>query len=237
MEKAKNLKVISRCGIGTDAVDLEAAKDLGIKVTITPQAPMVSVAELTLGLMLSLLRRINTNDSLIRSGKWKGPSGNLLSGKTVGIIGCGRIGSYVARLVTAFGCKTIGYDPFIKMHDVCEMMTLDELIQKADIITLHVPYSKENHYMINEERLKSMKKSALLVNVARGGLIDEEALYNALKNGEIAGAALDCFEVEPYIGKLAELDNTVFTPHMGSSASEGRLLMEKEAVDNLINEL
>jgi len=237
LKKAKNLKIISRCGVGIDSVDLEAAKELGIKVTITPDAPVESVAELTVGLLLTLLRRINILDAGIRNGGWKGPKGNLLSGKTVGIIGCGRIGSCVSRLISAFGCKMLGYDPYIDEHDICELKDLESLLAKSDIVTLHIPYTEENRHMIGKEQLEMMKESALLVNAARGGLVDEDALHGALKDGEIAGAALDCFEEEPYSGPLAKLENTVLTPHMGSSAKEARKKMEQQAVDNMVKEL
>jgi len=237
LNKAKNLKIISRCGIGIDSLDMEAAKELGIKVMITPDAPMVSVAELTLGLILGLLRRINTLDAGMRRGGWKGPKGNLLSGKIVGIIGCGRIGTYVARLAAAFGCKIMGCDPFVKQHDICNIGSLQKLFKESDIVTLHVPYSRDNHHLIAEKELNIMKSNAILVNAARGGLVDEVALYDALRNGVIAGAAMDCFEVEPYSGPLTKLDNTLLTPHMGSSASEARVMMEKQALNNLIGEL
>jgi len=237
MEKAKNLKIISRCGIGLDSVDLEAARELGIKVTNTPDAPTASVAEFTVGLMLCILRRINTLDALIRKGGWKGPQGNLLKDKTVGIIGCGRIGTYVAKLVNAFDCNIVGYDPFITKHDICKMIPFDELISSADIITMHMPFTEENRHMIGREQLSKMKKTAILINTARGGLVDEDALYDALKSGQIAGAALDCFENEPYEGPLTTLDNVVLAAHMGASAVEGRAIMERQAFDNLVNEL
>lgn len=234
---AKNLKIISRCGIGVDNVDLNAAREMNIKVTNTPDAPTVSVAELTLGLILTLARHINLHDTTIRGGGWKGPKGILLKDKTVGIIGCGRIGTYVAKLLSAFGCKILGHDPYIQKHNICNMVSFETIIKEADIITLHVPFSKETRQMISSRELKQMKKTALLINAARGGIVDEEALYNALKSGEISGAALDCFEEEPYNGPLKELDNTVLTAHMGSSAKEARVLMEKHAVDNLVKEL
>ncbi|HHW48070.1 MAG TPA: phosphoglycerate dehydrogenase [Clostridiaceae bacterium] len=237
LEKAKNLKIISRCGIGLDSVDLEAAREFGIKVANTPDAPTASVAEFTLGLMLCILRRIHTLDALIRNGGWKGPQGNLLKDKTVGVIGCGRIGTYVAKLVKAFGCNMLGYDPFIKNHDICKMVSFDELISHSDIITLHMPYTEENRHMIGKEELSKMKKTAFLINTARGGLVDEDALYDALKSGQIAGAALDCFENEPYDGPLKTLDNVVLAAHMGASAVEGRAIMERQALDNLVNEL
>jgi D-3-phosphoglycerate dehydrogenase len=237
MKKAHTLKAISRCGIGLDSVDQQAAMELGIQVLNTPEAPVKSVAEFTLGLILSLIRRIHILDFGLRKGNWKGPKGNLLYGKTVGIIGCGRIGSLVAQLVTAFGCRVIGFDPYVPKHELCEMVTMDELLKLADIVTLHCPYSFENHHLIGKKQLIAMKSTALLINAARGGLVDEDALYNALVSGEITGAALDCFENEPYIGPLTKLENTLLTPHMASSATEARLAMEKQAVENLLKSL
>lgn len=237
LKKARNLKIISRCGIGIDSLDMEAAKELGIKVMITPDAPIISVAELTLGLILGLLRRINTLDAGMRRGGWKGPKGNLLSGKIVGIIGCGRIGTYVARLAAAFGCKVMGCDPFVKEHGICNMSDFGKLLKESDIVTLHVPYSRDNHHLIAEKELNTMKSNAILINAARGGLINEAALCDALRNGVIAGAAMDCFEMEPYDGLLTRLENTLLTPHMGSSASEARVMMEKQSLDNLVSEL
>ena len=233
MRSAPGLRVISRCGAGVDSVDLAAAKILGITVATTPDAPVASVAELTLGLILCLLRYISQNDANIRKGGWKGSKGNLLSGKTVGIIGCGRIGTYVSKLLKAFDCDILGHDPYISAHGVCDMTGLEKLLQLSDIITLHLPYTKENRHIIGVSQLEIMKPSALLINAARGGLVDEKALYDALKDKKIAGAALDCFQDEPYHGPLLELDNVLLSPHMGSSASEARELMEEEALENL----
>lgn len=237
LEKAKNLKVISRAGIGMDSVDLQAAKDLGIVVTNTPDAPTIPVAELTLGMILSLLRRIHISDASIRHGDWIRPMGNLLHGKTVGLIGCGRIGSYLAGLLSSFGCIILGYDPFINKSDKFSLVGLGEILSDTDIISLHIPYNQENHHFINAERIQNMKKGSLLINAARGGLIDEDALYNALSSGHLGGAALDCFEQEPYTGKLKELDNVLLTAHIGSYAQEGRVMMERQAVENLFQEL
>jgi len=239
LEKAKNLKVISRAGIGMDNVDLQAAKDLGIVVTNTPDAPTIPVAELTLGMILSLLRRIHVSDAGIRRGEWVRPMGNLLHGKTVGLIGCGRIGSYLARLLSSFECIILGYDPFIDIdkNDKFSMVGLERILSDADILSLHIPYSQENRHFINAERIQNMKKGALLINAARGGLVDEDALYNALSSGYLGGAALDCFEQEPYTGKLKDLDNVLLTAHIGSYAQEGRAMMERQAVENLFREL
>ncbi len=237
LEKAKKLRVISRAGIGMDSVDLQAAKDLGIVVTNTPDAPTIPVAELTLGMILSLLRRIHISDASIRRSDWIRPMGNLLHGKTVGIIGCGRIGSYLAGLLSSFGCTVLGYDPFVDKNDKFPLVSLEKILLDADIISLHIPYNQENHHFINAERIQSMKKDALLINVARGGLVDEDALYNALSSGHLGGAAIDCFEEEPYKGKLKDLDNVLLTAHIGSYAKEGRIMMERQAVKNLFQEL
>ncbi|CAN2040217.1 Hydroxyacid dehydrogenase [Candidatus Magnetomoraceae bacterium gMMP-15] len=234
---ADNLKVISRCGIGMDSVDIKAAKEFGIAVKNTPDAPTIPVAELTLGLILTLLRQIHISDSSIRNDEWKRPMGNLLNGKTVGIIGCGRIGSYVAKLLFSFGCTVFGYDIVFGQHNKIIMTSIEKLLRKSDIVTLHLSYSNDSNNFMNSERIRTMKKGAILVNTARGELIDEDALYEALKNSQLAGAAIDCFKDEPYKGRLKELKNVVLTAHIGSYASEGRLLMEKQASDNLLGVL
>ena len=237
LEKAKNLKVISRAGIGMDSVDLQAAKDFGIVVTNTPDAPTIPVAELTLGMILSLLRHIHISDASIRHGEWIRPMGNLLHGKTVGLIGCGRIGSYLAGLLSSFGCIILGYDPFIDKSDKFPLVGLGKILSDADIISLHIPYNQKNYNFIDAEKIQKMKKGALLINASRGGLIDEDALYKALSSGYLGGAAMDCFEEEPYTGKLKEFDNVLLTAHIGSYAQEGRIMMERQAVENLLREL
>jgi D-3-phosphoglycerate dehydrogenase / 2-oxoglutarate reductase len=237
MERAPFLKVISRCGIGLDTVDLPAAGELGVVVTNTPDAPTIPVAELTIGLILSLLRAIHVTDNSIRSGGWERPMGSLLYGKTVGIIGCGRIGSYVGKLLSSFGCNLLGYDPYSAPREIKEASSIEKLLEAADIVLLHLPHTKDNHHIINTERLTHMKQGAMLVNTSRGGLVDETALFEALKSGRLSGAAFDCFEQEPYAGPLAQLQNTLLTSHIGSYAREGRILMERQAVDNLLKAL
>lgn len=233
------LKVISRCGVGLDNIDLVAADDAGIQVFNTPHAPTQAVAELTIGLILASLRRITEADRLMRRGKWSKPMGHLLAEKTVGIIGYGRIGQAVSKLAEAFEAKVIAYD--IKPSSKASMTktaSFDELIATSDIITLHVSsekYSKE--CIINSDVIAKMKNRAYIINTSRGGLIDENALYDALKSGKLAGAGIDTFAEEPYTGKLAELDNVVLTPHIGSYAKEARIAMEKQAVDNLLKGL
>jgi len=201
LEHAGNLKVVSRCGIGLDSIDLEAARELGIAVTNTPDAPTIAVAELALGLILGLLRSIHRSDARLRQGDWHRPMGNLLHGKTIGLIGCGRIGLYLTRLLAPFGAVVLGCDPACCQPAHCTLVGVDELLSRSDIISLHIPYSRENHHFMNRRRIGLMKPGAVLVNAARGGLVDEEALFEALASGRLGGAALDCFEQEPYSGR------------------------------------
>ena len=230
-----SMSVISRCGIGLDSVDLDAAKKKGIRVLNTPDAPTEAVAELTVGLMLSAMRRIVEVDSEIRAGNWKRPMGKLLGAQTVGLVGCGRIGSAVARLLKPFGVRLIGYDPFIKEHPAISILSLDELLKQADIISLHVPYNESMHHLVNKQLIDKMKQGAIIINTSRGGIVDEEALYEALVSGHLGGACLDTFEREPYKGPLDELSQVILTPHIGSYAKEARIKMEREAAHNLLS--
>jgi D-3-phosphoglycerate dehydrogenase len=237
---APDIKVISRCGTGLDTVDLSAAKELGVLVTNTPDAPSPSVAELALGLMLSCLRQIPQADREIREGKWRAIKGNLLSGKTVGIVGFGRIGKRLAQLLSGFGVRLVAYDPILKgsggVSDV-EFVDLPQLLARADVVSLHLPYGKNTHHMLDANHIALIKKGAVLINVARGGLVDEVALYDALVSGHLFSAGFDVFETEPYTGVLSTLPNMVMTCHMGSSAQETRKIMEEEAAANLVNGL
>jgi D-3-phosphoglycerate dehydrogenase / 2-oxoglutarate reductase len=237
LANAPYLKVISRCGIGMDSVDLKAAAELGITVTNTPDAPTLPVAELTIGMILSLLRSIHLSDASIRSGGWERPMGSLLHGKTVGIIGCGRIGSCLAKLLTVFDCRILGCDITRNEYACYSLDDIATVFAQSDVVTLHIPYTRECHHFIDSAHISMMKRGAVLVNASRGGLIDEEALYKALQSGHLSGAALDCFEDEPYNGPLKELKNTLLTGHIGSYAKEARMMMEKQAVDNLLKEL
>jgi len=236
LTSAKSLKVIARVGTGLDSVDLVAAKKLGITVLNTPDAPTQAVAELTLGHILGLLRNIPVADRQIRNGVWKGLMGSLLQTKTVGIIGFGRIGKRVAALLSAFGAKVIISDELATSTEYLNV-GLNELCAKSDVITLHLPYNDSTHHIINEKQLNLMKKGSYFVNISRGGLVDEDALLTALKSGRIAGAALDCFEHEPYDGELRNFDNVQITAHMGSYARETRDLMEREASQLLVDAL
>jgi D-3-phosphoglycerate dehydrogenase len=228
------LKAISRCGIGMDSVDLDAAQELAIIVTNTPEGPTIAVAELTLGLIFSVLRRIHIADNAIRKNEWVRPMGYLLSGKTIGLIGCGRIGSHLAGLLSSLNSTVIAYDILGKENACWQSVSLDVLLSQADIVSLHMPYNRDNHHFINHDRIMSMKKGAFLINAARGGLVDEKALFDALTSGQLAGAALDCFEQEPYQGNFTRLDNVLLTGHIGSYAREARVMMEQQSVDNLL---
>ena len=236
LRSATELKVIARVGTGLDNVDLAAAKKLGIKVLNTPDAPTSAVAELTLGHILGLLRNIARTDRQIRDKKWQGQMGSLLETKTVGIIGFGRIGQRVARFITAFGAKVIVHDPFIHAKDF-ENCSLKELCEKSDVLTLHVPYSDKTHHIIGSEQIQTMKPGSFIVNVSRGGLVDEVSLLSALESGHLAGVALDCFEQEPYFGPLSKLENVQMTAHMGTYARETRDLMEREASQLMVKAL
>ena len=238
IKKLSTLKVISRCGTGLDNVDREAAKEFGIKVFNTPDAPTQAVAELTIGLMLSCLRFISQADRCIRSGQWQKPMGKLLQSKTVGIIGYGRIGRAVSRLVAAFGADVLAFDiADVSGEGSAKMVDFDFLIASSDIITLHMPPSTSKKAVITDKVISKMKQGTCLINASRGGLVDEEALYEALRSNKLGCAALDVFEKEPYKGNLTKCDNIVLTTHIGSYARESRILMEKQAVANLLKGL
>lgn len=238
LQSAKNLKVISRCGTGMDNVDLTAARNHGIIVYNTPEAPAQAVAELTLGLMLASLRRICETDQQIRKGEWPRAQGGLLAAQTVGLIGLGHIGKRVAKLCRAFEADVIAYDPHIDQApaDVA-LKPLTELLETADIISLHTPYNPDLHHLINAQAIARMKPGALLINAARGGLVDEQALKAALDNGRLGAAALDAFEQEPYQGPLLQSSNLILSSHVGSLARESRQRMELEAAENLLHGL
>ncbi len=228
------LRVISRCGTATENVDLVAAGKLGIRVANTPDAPTAAVAELTVALLLDCLRRVSAADRKIRQGKWEKPMGELLEGKTVGLVGFGRIGRSVARLLLAFGCRLLAYDPAgIKESAGVSAVSLPELIAASDIVTLHLP-SQKGGALVDEAFLAKMKPGSYLINAARGDLVDEAALAATLKSGRLAGAGIDTFGREPYSGELTGLDNVVLTPHIGSYARQARIRMEVQAAENVI---
>lgn len=244
LESAKNLKIVANIGAGFDNIDVKKAQELGIAVTNTPDVSTEATAELTLGLILDVARRISEGDRLCRETpeQFKGwaPTfflGTELSGKTLGIIGLGRIGQAVAKRAAAFGMKIIysGHHPkeVAKEWDA-EFVSQEELLKRSDVVTIHAAYSPALKHLLNETTLKTMKSSAFLINAARGPVVEEAALIKALEAGVIAGAALDVFEFEPKIGEdLAKLDNVVLTPHIGNATVETRAAMGKIAIANV----
>jgi len=237
-QSAKNLKVISRCGAGLDSVDLVAAKNRGITVLNTPEAPAQAVAELTMGLILTVLRKIGQIDQSVRKGEWPRTQGRLLAAQTIGIIGLGHIGRRVARLCQAFEATVISHDPYAsQVPDGVALLPLEQLLATADIITLHLPYGPDTHHLLNAKAFAAMKPEAIVINAARGGLVDEHALLAALQAGKVSAAALDVFEQEPYHGPLIESGNVILTSHIGSLARESRQRMEIEAAENLLQGL
>lgn len=241
LKSAKNLKVISRCGVGLDNIDLNTAHELGIKVLNTPTSVIQAVAELTLSLILSLLRRITQSDRNIRQGIWKPIMGCLLQDKKVGIIGLGRIGKQLVKLLTPFSPQILAFD-INPDHIFCasnniRLVPKEELLISSDIISLHIPYSPEVNYFIDTHDFELMKTSSIFVNTSRGGLVNEKALYSHLKGNKESYAGIDTFEKEPYSGPLIELENIILTSHIGSYARESRIQMEIEAAENLVNNL
>jgi len=235
---AKTLKVVSRCGTGLDSVDLKAAQQHHVAVFNTPAAPAQAVAELTLGFILAALRQICQTDRMLRDGKWPRTQGQLLAAQTVGIIGLGHIGQRVAQLCQAFGAEVIAYDPYLKQPlPNVKLTTFEQLLGEADIVSLHLPYSADVYHLIDANALSDMKPGAIVINAARGGLIDETALDEVLNNGKLSAAALDAFEQEPYQGPLIRNDKVILTSHIGSLAKEARQRMEIEAAENLLQGL
>lgn len=241
MDALPHLKCISRVGIGMDSVDLKYAAEKGIIVKNTPDGPTRAVAELTLCMTLSLLRRIPQAHYDLKNKVWKKQTGNLFLNKVVGVVGLGRIGKLVSQMFRALGNPVIGFDPYADKTWAAnigvELMDLETLLTKADILTIHVPGNEDGSAVIGEKEIELLKAGAFLINISRGGIVDEAALYTALANKKLAGAAIDVFSEEPYAGPLCDLDNVVLTPHLGSYAEEGKLLMEIDAVNNLINSL
>jgi len=240
-----SLKVIGRAGIGVDNVDIETAAKHDIPVVNAPTGATASVAELAIGHMLSLSRHLSKADMTMKKGEWakKQLKGNELYGKTLGLIGCGNIGRMTGKLAQAFGMNVIGYDPFISKENMKKDMIekideLAELMEKTDFISLHLPHTPKTHHIVNEEMISKMKPTAYLINCSRGGTVDEKALYDALKNGKIAGAGLDVFEQEPPENSpLLQLDNVMLTPHIGANTKEGQIRAGTVCAEQIIKVL
>ncbi len=238
IDAAKKLKVIVRGGVGVDNIDVDYAQAKGIRIMNTPGASTASVAELTLAYLFALARPIVQATISMREGLWEKSKfeGIELQGKVLGIIGMGRIGTAVATRAAALGMIVLGYDSrSIGPAPFMQMVTLDELLAKSDFITLHLPLTPESHHMINAETIAKMKTGVRIVDCARGGVIDEGALYDAIRAGKVAGAALDVFENEPLTDrKLFELPQVIGSPHIGASTHEATARIGDEVADILI---
>jgi D-3-phosphoglycerate dehydrogenase len=239
MESGKKLKLISRVGIGLDSVDLNAARELGIQVSYTPDGPSPAVAELTIGHMLNALRDLPSVDRKMRSGIWQRVSGERIANMVIGIIGTGRVGSRVLKHLQGFSPKRILVNDLHPAHDLykiyhAEYVEKETIYRQADIITLHIPLTPETRCLISLNEMVKMKKNVILINTSRGGIINEQDLFVALKNHTIGAAAIDVFEEEPYSGNLVELENCYFSCHMGSMTDDCRARMEIEATEEAI---
>ena len=243
IENASNLKIIARAGVGVDNIDLNAATEKGIMVVNSPESTSITVAEHTMGLLLNVARKISIADKSVKSGKWekKRFMGVELRKKTLGIIGMGRIGSQVVNRCKAFEMDAMAYDPYLPKEVAkqmgVELTDLESVLKNADFITIHVPLTPETKHLISTDEFEIMKDSAFIANCARGGIIDEEALYVALSENKIGGAALDVYEEEPPAkdSKLLELDNIVLTPHIAASTKEAQrdaaIIVADEIID------
>ncbi len=229
IEAAQKLKIIARAGVGVDNVDMEAATEKGIMVVNAPESTSVTVAEHAMGLILALTRKISIADKSVKEGKWEKSRfmGMELNGKTLGIIGLGRIGTQVSIRAKAFGMEILVYDPYVTEEAGAEIgvrvVDLEYLLKNSDVMTIHVPLTPETKHLLSKDEFEIMKENAIIVNAARGGIINEDDLYDALTTGKIAGAGLDVFENEPpEDSSLLSLDNVVLTPHIGASTKEAQ---------------
>lgn len=237
IDACPNLKVIVRGGVGLDTIDHEYAKSKGITVMNTPLASSASVAELTIGFMLMLARSLYQAAASMKAEIWDKKSfvGDEIGGKTLGLIGIGNIGRETAKRALALGMTVVAYDPYVKEAEGIQLVTLDELLAQSDYISFHLPKTAESANMIGAAQFAKMKNGVRIVNCARGGIIDENALYEALTSGKVAGAALDVFAEEPPADwKLLKLDNVIGSPHIGASTKEAQARVGAEVAEKLI---
>ncbi len=241
LDHAPSLKMISRVGIGLDSVDLLAARERGIEVCYTPDAPSPAVAELTIGLMIDLLRLIQVSNYRMHSGEWYRYLGRRLSEVTVGIIGVGRIGSRVIQHLSGFECRRVIVNDInscqvIPKHPICRVEHVDKrtIYAEADIISIHVPLTEQTRNLITQREIRHMRPGTMLINTSRGGIVNEQDLVDALESGYLGGAAIDVFEKEPYSGKLIEIERCLLTAHMGSMSVDCRTRMEIEATQEAV---
>ncbi|CAA6812695.1 MAG: D-3-phosphoglycerate dehydrogenase (EC [uncultured Sulfurovum sp.] len=237
-KNAPHLKLISRVGIGLDGIDFDLCKKYGVRVAYTPDAPTMAVAELCVGMILDVARKITDTNINIKNDIWHRYMGTLLYGKTIGILGMGRIGKSLIHLLSTFNMKFKVYDiepdlAFGRLYNV-EFISKEELLTSSDIVSINVPLNVKTKDYIALPELELMQNHAILINSARGGIVNEKDLYFALKNGLITSAAIDVFEIEPYKGNLKELDNCLLTCHMGASTIDSRTDMEVQAIEEVI---
>lgn len=230
------LRCISRCGVGVDAIDLDAARGRGITVVNTPHVPTAAVAELALAMFLALCRNLRPQANLMQARRWERTTAHLLGGRTVGLIGLGRIGQRVAQLCGAFGARVLAFDPLAdpalgRSLDVA-LVSRDDLLREADIVSLHASRNARQPVLIGASELAAMKRGSILVNLARGEMVDDAALADALRSGHLAGAGLDVFAEEPYAGPLCDFEQVILTPHSATMPVETRVAMELECVQN-----
>jgi D-3-phosphoglycerate dehydrogenase len=231
------LELISRCGSGLDAIDLKAAANAGVTIYRTPEAPAEAVAELTVSLAIGVLRRTGEADRIMRTGEWHALMGRSYGRSRIGIAGLGHVGRRVARVSAVLGAEVGYFDTFVDDPEYRRFPDIAALAAWADVLTIHLPHDEDTHHAVDSDVIAALGPDGVLVNTARGGLVDETALYEALATGSLAGAALDVFEKEPYDGPLATLDNVILTCHMGSYANEVRAAMESEALVNALDYL
>jgi phosphoglycerate dehydrogenase-like enzyme len=235
--EAGPLRVVVKYGSGTDNIDLGAAERMSVKVSSTPGANARSVAELTIALLLALARHLAAHDRAVRAGSWSRQAGIELAGKRLGVVGYGAVGREVARLAACLAMEVVAHDPFVETAEV-DLVGLDELLASSDAVSLHVPLDDSTRGMIGATALERMHSGTLLVNTARGGLVDEDALADALSSGRLGGAALDAFAAEPPIGSpLLGLENVVFSPHAGAATAEAAQRTALQAVRQLLRDL
>jgi len=244
IDASTDLKIIARAGAGLDNVDKKYAESKGIQVINTPTANLLSVAEMTLGLAIDLFRNISLANTSVKNGAWdkKAFRGVEISGKKWGIIGFGHIGQLLAGLLEGFKCELLAYDPYVPKEVAGQysvnLVSLKELMKEADIISIHVPLLDSTKGLIGAKELSLMKKDAIIINISRGGILDEKALYSVLKEGKIKGAALDVFEKEPPGNSpLLKMDNTLLTCHLGAQTSDAQKRVGEQLVDNLLEAL
>lgn len=239
IERASNLKMISRVGIGLDSVDLLAAESREVLVSYTPDAPAPAVAELTIGLMISLLRSVQLSNLRIHKGEWQRYFGRRIANTTIGVIGLGRIGTRVLNRLKAFGTPRLLVNDLSPNSDLdrkfkLEWVDKETIYKESDVISLHIPLTKVTKNMITKNQLEMMKSDAIIINTSRGGIINEEDLYDVMQAGHLSGASIDVFEQEPYYGKLIDIDRCLLTAHMGSMSIDCRTRMEIEATEEVI---